>query len=182
MKIGGQEAKKGGLFGPLTFKRDDETFYPFFATPVHNLDEFNRLCPVPEVTSGMFTPTGWVKDPESPAHKAALANRGEIRWAYICVKSLEPSNIEWDTVVLDDPSTWINYEDDLLSVLSYLEFAKVQGLIEEANALDEAKLEENTASFFRQMAAKNAEQPPENPSPNSAPESTPDSESANDGG
>lgn len=38
---------------------------------------------------------------------------GRRRVAYMVVKSLEPSEIEWDTLDPDNPKTWTNYAEDL---------------------------------------------------------------------
>ena len=57
-----------------------------------------------------------------------MAEYQKRRMAYIVVHSLEPSQIEWDTVQLDNPSTWANWETDLKNGgLSQMECNRVLG-------------------------------------------------------
>jgi hypothetical protein len=64
-----------------------------------------------------------------------------VHLAHIVIRSLLPSQIEWDTVQLDNPSTWANWDSDLKSAgLSEMECNRVLALVLEANCLDEAKL------------------------------------------
>jgi hypothetical protein len=142
---------------PLTFKRGDQ-YLAFLAQPVWNFNEFHALCPLPENNNYRFEKGGKVKDPDAPAYQEALANYGRQRWGYMVLKSLEPSNIEWDNVSLTRPKTWGEVETELKANLSFYEFAKVMELVDEANALDERKLEDNAQSFF-QMMRKSSEQP-----------------------
>lgn len=136
---------------PLTFKRGD-SFLAFYAQPVWSFRDFHAMCPVPENTHYRFEKGGKTKDPDHPAYLEQLALYGRKRWGYMVLKTLEPSNIEWDTVSLSDPNTWLNVEDELRAVLSFYEFAKVIELVETANALDDDKLEENAQSFFQLMS------------------------------
>lgn len=154
MKINGVSADKStAIFPapgkPLTFKRG-ENFLAFYAQPVWNMDEFNALCPPPENTNYRFEKGGKVKDPDAPQWREKLADYSRKRWGYVVLKSLEPSNIEWEKVSLDDPKTWLYVEEELKEHLAVYEFAKVMELVDEANAIDEAKLEANAESFFQQ--------------------------------
>jgi hypothetical protein len=154
MKIGGVEAKRRGELEPLVFSREDGNDLVFIAKPVYNLDEFIALCPEPDVKQfGKMTKDGWVPDLEAPQYLDLLRLRRVAHWDYTMIKSLEPSNINWDKVKHNDPKTWKHCQTELLSVLSYTEFSKVIGLVEEANTMDDAKLEENRESFFRKRVA-----------------------------
>lgn len=166
MKVGGVDSEKcEAIFGPLPFKRmvdGKETYMTFFAEPVWNMEEFDQLCPPPENKSGAFTKGGWKTDPEAPAYLDALAVYGRQRWSYMIIKSLAPSNIEWSEVDLKNPKTWPKVEEELKRSLSHFEFAKVLALVEEANALDSAKLEENAKSFFQMRDHQVAEEASQN--------------------
>ena len=73
------------------------------------------------------------------------------------VKSLEPSNVEWDTVNVADPRTWKNWSTDLRGGgLSDIECQRVMNLVLEANCLDEAKLKKAREVFLAGEAAKAA--------------------------
>jgi len=90
-----------------------------------------------------------------PVEEVLVLPRGELqlvfrRIAYIVVHSLRPSEIEWDTVQLDNPSTWGNWETELKNAgLSEIECSRVLGLVLEANCLDEAKLRKARELFLR---------------------------------
>jgi len=156
MKIGGVAANKSkAIFPapdkPLTFRRGND-YLAFFAQPVWDFDEFSALCPLPENTHYRFEKGGKVKDPDAPAYREALKDYARKRWGYLVLKSLEPSRIEWNTVDPDDPETWGNVEHDLRSILSHYEVAALLHLVDEANALDAEKLEDNAKSFFQSRA------------------------------
>ena len=139
------------MFGPLTFKRGD-TFLTFYAQPVWNLDEFNQAVKRPVNEFVRFNSQGKKEaDPDAPAYREELIEYGRKRWGYLVLKSLEPSNIEFEKVSLSDPSTWPLVEQELKENLGIYEFAKVMSLVDEANALDEEKLEENAKSFFQRL-------------------------------
>lgn len=155
MKVGGVTNDRDVVFGPITFKRGTNQFLAFYAKPVWDLEEFNALCPPPVNKSYYFTKDkGKQLDPEAPAYLEDLQEYYRRRWGFVMMKSLEPSNIEWDTVKPNDPNTWGLVESELRKSLSIYEFARVAKLVDEANALDEAKLEENAQSFFQLRAAR----------------------------
>lgn len=158
MKVNGESTKSTALFPapgkPLTFKRGDG-FIGFYAQPVWDLTEFHALCPPPENNYTRFTKNGKEKDPEAPAYLEALGKYQAKRWGYVILKSLEPSKdlgVEWENVSLEDPDTWDKVEKELRDSLGLYEFAKVLSLVDEANAIDEAKLEENAESFFLKLS------------------------------
>jgi len=92
------------------------------------------------------------------------------------IRSLEPSEIEWDTVKPDDPRTWANWDKDLINGgLTQIETNRVLGLVLEANALDEAKLAKAREVFL----AGQAPMPPEFSGPVTEPANTPSGELAN---
>lgn len=155
MKIGGIDPRTLPTEETLVLPRGDQMMV-FRATGLRDMEEFNRLCPEP-ICPKKLTKDGTVADTEDPDYKAACVGYGKRRWGYIAVHSLAPSNIEWDTVQLDNPSTWSNYEDDLKNAgLLASEILRVNGLVIEANCLDEAKLQQARLSFLRGMATKQA--------------------------
>lgn len=157
MKVNGVTVDKStALFGPLTFKRGD-AFLAFYAQPVWDLEEFHALCPYPENTYTRFTKNGKEPDPDAPAWRELVSRYQRKRWGYVVLKSLEPSKIEWEGVSIEDPSTWDKVEAELSSNLGLYEFAKVMQLVDEANAIDDAKLEENAQSFFLMLQKADTE-------------------------
>ena len=155
MKVNGvPTGPENAKFGPKSFKRGDK-YITFWAVPLWDYDDFNERCPLPENQYYRYTREGKEKDPEAPAYLELLEEYNRKRWGYLILRSLEPSPIEWDTVSLDDPSTWGNVEKELKSSLSFFEFQVVMQLVDEANALDERKLQENADTFFQQLQATN---------------------------
>lgn len=146
MKVGGVEVTKceevlvlPRIGGDLVFK----------AVAVGSMEPFNELCPKP--TPPMRLKKGGVKEPHlSDDYLKTVEGWGEKRYAYICVKSLEPSEIEWDTVDIKKPNTWVKWTEELEQAgLSDVELQRVQSLVLDANSLNEAKLKEARDSFLR---------------------------------
>jgi len=74
---------------------------------------------------------------------------GTKRLGYMAVKSLEPSEITWDTVDIANPATWGNWETDLKNGgLNQFEVNRVTGLVLEANSLDDDKIERARKLFL----------------------------------
>ena len=154
MKIGGVEASSSWEPDPLILERGrdekgNKVFLVFRARGLRDLDQFKAMCPKPENKSGMLTKDGWVLDPEGPEYLDQLRQWQKLKMAYIFIKTLEPSNIEWQKVQFGNPRTWLQYEDELKSILSYVEMSHLIELVEQANALNSAKLEENRQTFFQ---------------------------------
>lgn len=158
MKVGGVENDLKVVFGPVTFCRGPGKYLAFLAQPVWSLEGFNALCPAPVNRNYVFTKQGKQLDVEAPAFKDEQAVYYRKRWAWTVIESLRPSNIQWDDVKEDDPETWLNVEPELRKNLAIYEFAAVMRLIDEANALDGDKLEENAKTFF-QIQAQRTSQP-----------------------
>jgi hypothetical protein len=113
-----------------------------------NLDEFDALCPEPKAP-GKLTKDGYVPMPEDENYRQILQNHNEKRIAYLVVKSLEPSEIEWDTVQVDNPRTWVNYVQDFKTAgLTTIEVNRIVQCVMQANSLDESKLEQARKVFL----------------------------------
>ncbi len=149
MKIGGID--------PTTLPNEDILVLPrgenvivFRARGLPNMDEFNALVPEPKAPSKM-TASGMVPDVENRDYKQIVEEYNKRRMAYLMVKSLEPSNIEWDLVKPDVPGTWALWEDDLKcngKGLTQIEVNLVARLAYDANSLDEAKLRKARETFL----------------------------------
>ena len=146
MRIGGRELK-GLNESFLVLPRPDGDLV-FRAPAIPDYDEFNKLCPEP-VAPVVLTKEGSKPDEQDTGYLARLAHREVLRIAYLMVKSLEPSQIEWDTVKMDSPSTWPNYKDDFKkNGISAVEMNRIWALVSEANSLSEDKLEAARARFL----------------------------------
>ena len=121
----------------------------FRARGLSDMDEFHRLCPEPISPTVLNADGSKTADGSNAAYASACVEHRSRWWAYLTVKSLEPSNIEWDLVQLENPSTWAKWEDDLLANgFTRIECNRVYQTVLEANSLDEAKLQKARELFL----------------------------------
>ena len=146
------------------------------ARAIPDYEEFDKLVPEPKVPV-MVTRNGTENDENNVDYLAAIARRETLRIAYIYVKSLEPSNIEWDTVKIETPSTWTNFREDFKKAgLSPVEINRIWGTVSEANCLSEDKLVEARQRF---LAGVGKDQPASS-SPSTGQANTPSGAPASD--
>jgi len=147
MKIGGKEVS-GPSEEVLVLPRLDGDIV-LKARAVLEMEEFNNLCPLPKAP-GRLTKDGFAPNTDAPAYREQVSQHANLRFAYIALKSLEPSDIEWDTVDADQPNTWLNWEKDLSAAgFNGVEIQRITVLIMQANSLDEAKLKAARDAFLR---------------------------------
>lgn len=156
MKIGGIDPKTLSTEVILVLPRVEKNLV-FRARGLRDMGEFEAKCPQPK-PPGKLTKDGWVANDTDPTYQQVQTEYGKKRLGFIVIHSLEPSEIAWDTVKLEDPRTWSNWEEDLKNGgLSQIESNRVLALVMEANALDEAKLQKARESFLRGQAPMPAE-------------------------
>jgi hypothetical protein len=140
----------------------------FIARGLPDLDDFEKLCPEPQ-PPGKLTKDGWVPNPDDKGYKAIVAAYHKKRLAYMVIKSLEPTEIEWDHVSLDNPATWTNWDKELKAEgLTQVEVNRVIQIVLEANCLSEDKLKAAREGFQRGRQPA----PAEFSSPHTEPESS----------
>jgi len=148
MKIGGIDPRTLPNEEVLVLPRGDQQIV-IRARGIPDMDDFDALCQLPKMPV-RFTPNGQEDNPNDAGYSSAMEEYGKRRLAYIVVMSLAPSEVEWDTVKLDVPGTWANWRTDLMNGgLNAIECNRVQNLVFEANALDEAKLKKARDLFLR---------------------------------
>ena len=146
MKIAGVDPSTLPAVETLVFPRDGQ-FIVFTARGLPDLDEFEALCPLPTPPAKM-TPKGITPDLDDKGYLSVMDEWNKRRISYFIVKSLEPSEIEWDTVKMDQPNTWANWSIDLKNGgFSKAECNLVFNLCFSANSLDEDKLKAARESF-----------------------------------
>lgn len=172
MKIGGIDPKTLPTEEFLVLPRGEEQIV-FRARGVPNYDEFNALCPEPKAPVINRAGQGWVPNTDEPGYKDMMKTYAQKKMAWMVIKSLEPSDIEWEKVSLDDPSTWIGWDQEFIANgFTMVECNRIQHLAFEANCLDEDKLEKARESFLRGQEPV----PSEYSGQSTAPESTPPGE------
>lgn len=152
MKVGGVEIS-GPAEEVLVLPRPTQEDIVFRAVACMDLDDFEKICPQPK-PKARLEKGGWKEHVDDPDYQEALRKQAQIRFAYMVLKSLEPSNIEWETVKMDQPSTWLGWDKELKEAgLSQTEVNRVINCVSAANSLDEAKLEAARESFLLGLAA-----------------------------
>jgi hypothetical protein len=147
MKIGGVDPKLLPPEAVLVLPRG-ETSIVLKARGLPDMDEFYKLCPEP-VPPVKVTKSGREPDLGNQGYVQQVAQHNKQRWGYIVVKSLEPSEIEWDSVKIDDPASWTNWDADLKSGgFTTTERNRVFALCLEANSLDERKIQQAREVFL----------------------------------
>ena len=99
----------------------------FRAKGLKDMSEFNAICPLPK-PPGKLTKDGFVPNNNDPTYQQVLTQWSAKRLGFMVVKTLEPTEIEWDTVDIANPATWANWENDLKNGgLSQFECNRVTG-------------------------------------------------------
>jgi len=145
---------------------------------VLDMSPFTAMCPEPKANPKLRPGKGWVSDDKDPGYLEQCGRYAQLRFSYIAIKSLEPSEIEWEIVVLDEPNTWENWEKELRdSGFSSIELNRIVACVMQANALDEAKLEKARESF---LLGLEEERKAKSSGPPTEPKNTPSGEPAKD--
>lgn len=174
LKIGGIEVN-GPAEEILVLPRLDHEIV-FRARAVSDLSHFEALCPMPKMPKKIVK-GGAVDDPNE-GYVSQVAKRDRIRFAYICIKSLEPSEVEWQTVDLDDPSTWEGWSQELTDAgFSSVEVQRIVVCVMQANSLDEAKLKAAREAFLRGPEEAQPKSSGQSTEPKSTPSGVPASDS-----
>lgn len=148
MRIGGVDVK-GPAEEVLVLPRLKGENIVFRAQAVLDMEVFENLCPTPK-PPGVRTKEGWKPNDKDETYQQRVAQHGELRFAYMVLKSLEPSEIEWEKVRIADPSTWLDWQNELKEAgISATEINRIIVCVMQANALDEAKLKEARELFLR---------------------------------
>jgi hypothetical protein len=146
MKVGGVEVTSCEEFLVLPRSAGDDLV--FRAKAVNVNDEFDKMAPEP-IAPNVRTKDGSRPDLKDEHYLRAVQERDQQRFAYMCLKSLEPSNIEWDTIDMDKPQTWTKWTEELKeSGLSEIEVGRIINIVLVANSLDEKKIEEARKAFL----------------------------------
>ena len=124
---------------------------------VVDMKPFESMCPEPTAPKKLVK-GGFEIDYENTGYLEAISKHGELRFAYICIKSLEPSDIGWERVKIDSPNSWPEWGKELEEAgMSSVEVNRILLAIMSANSLDESKLKAARDSFVRGMQVKSAD-------------------------
>jgi hypothetical protein len=131
------------------------------AQAVLDNEEFDDLCPRPKPQVLLMKGGKRVEKTDAPAYQQAINTWGEQRVAWLVIKSLEATEgLEWETVKIDDPSTWLNYRSELkASGFSDNEQARILAGVMAANGLNEAKVAEARERFLASQQLAESDTP-----------------------
>ncbi len=153
MKIGGREIK-GPNKVTLVLPREDQEDIVIIAQAVLDTELFDKLCPEPRPPVKLMAGGAKEANYQDSGYKAQLIEHNVKRMAFMVLYSLIPSQIEWATVDLENPGTWLNYNQELKEAgFSSVEINRIGQAVMQANALDEDKLEAARQVFLRGQAA-----------------------------
>ena len=174
MRIGGKEVS--GLNEEILVLPRLDGDIVIRAQAVSDMSGFETLVPEPKAP-GKLTKDGWIPISDDETYLDRVAKYNEQRFAYMAVIALIPSEIEWDSVVLDNPKTWIKWDKELKEAgLSDVEVNRIVVCIMQANSLDEKKLKEARELFL----LGKAEEERKSSGLQTEPETTPSGELVND--
>lgn len=146
MKIGGQEV--GAPEDVLVLPRTPEPVV-FRARGLSDFSRFEELVPRPQMPKKQVKGGKVVDDSDAPAYVAAMEMYNQKKLAYLVIESLAPSEIEWQTIEADKPSTWVNWTTELKEAgFTDIECNRILNLVLGANCLDEDKLKAARESFL----------------------------------
>jgi len=152
MKIAGKEITKAtedvlvfprGTSDPIVFKsRSIETFEPFTV-----------MCPSPKVPK-VLTSKGEKDDFDDLGYQQQMEAYAIKRLGWTVIKTLEPSEIEWDILDLEKPETYGKWEEEFREAgFTVGEINRILAFVVETNSLSEAKLKQARADFLRTQEA-----------------------------
>lgn len=138
MRIGGIEVN-GPPEGLLVLERPG-LMIPIKTQAVMDFDDFEALCPEPKPPV-KTTKNGTVPNHLDKGYIQQKVQHAKQKSAWIMLKTLEPSKIEWTSIDMQKPNTWCNWTSDLKKAgFGVFEINRIVALVEETNALDEGKL------------------------------------------
>jgi len=118
------------------------------AQTVTSYKEFEALVPVPK-PGGIRTKEGFKEDREAPDFLTQVENYDNLKFAYMVLKSIEPSEIAFEKTKMQEPSTWLGWAAELQEAgLSEVETNRIVVTVLQANSLDEAKMQAARDAFL----------------------------------
>lgn len=148
MKVGGV-----AIDGPkqviLVLPRDNgDLVFKFVA--VSDDEEFDKIFPAPEPPKTFITAEQRTSpDYNDEDYKRRMIEHRKARNAWVFLKSIAPSNIEWDLVKLHDPNTFDLWDKDFRRAgLSINEINRIWAAFNEANIVSDEMLNEARNRFL----------------------------------
>lgn len=125
----------------------------FKAKAVRDYSRFDAMvpAPIPPIIQTVGEPNR--PDFADPGFQSQSMLHARKRTAFMILESLKDSpDIEWETVDINNPDTYLNLQPELDSVFSPSEQGFIFNAISTANGLNTEKIEEATESFLAGLA------------------------------
>lgn len=141
MKLHGKKIE-GLNVEEIFIPRGEETLV-FKAQAIADYDEFEGMCPRPKPKKARNRQNIVVDRLDDPNYIQAVDKYAEMKVAYMVIKSLEATEtLEWETVELGLPETWLNYKTELAaSGFTDPEIARIFNGVMAACGLDQSKVD-----------------------------------------
>lgn len=137
---------------PCDIFRGNET-HRFLCKAVLSYEEFDKLVPVPKAPLITHRNGKTERDTKDVNFLAKLNKYAQLKTAYLIIASLSATaDLEWETVKIEEPDTWLAYEKELQKFLTEAEFDKLSSAVMEANSPTAKKQEEAFDRFTPSQA------------------------------
>lgn len=149
MKIGGQKVSADNIY-EVFVPTGESTGIMFKCKAVRNMDEFEKRFPPPEPKK-IYKPGSQSPelDLEDKAYVKAMEEYAELKHNYFYLESLSATEgLEWETVNMDEPSTWGNFWKELEDTFNNIIAQKILQGVQRANSLDPKYIEEARKRFL----------------------------------
>lgn len=153
MKINGRKVE-GKNRVVRVFPRYEQEPIVIVAEAITDLSRVNDLLPPPVPPVVQRAGESPEQDLSDPGYQEQVISHAAKQNAWMVLETLKPSNIEWTTINMEKPKTWLNWRKEFEEAgFSAMEIGLIIGAVNEANALDEEKLEAARQVFLRGQAA-----------------------------
>lgn len=158
MKYKGQQLGISPRSDVVVFPRDEGDVI-FTLIPVLDYSEFNNICPQPRPGQILYPGGRKGSNTDDPSYQKSLTDWTIKHHDWVILKTLAASpDISWDSIKMDDPSTYHNYRKELSD--AGFTNAEVNHLVDKCvkiNTLDEELM---TKARTRFLASKQETQVP----------------------
>lgn len=149
MKLNGREVK-GKNRKTIVLPREGQPSLVFIAEAVSDFERLNQYLALPEPPVKQLAGGAVEKLTKDPGYQEQMIHYNTRFMAWVFLESLKPSNIEWETVDMEDAKTWTNYRQEMQDAgISGHEMNLIANAVSEANSLDADKLEAARQVFLR---------------------------------
>lgn len=125
------------------------------AQAVLDFTDLEKLNPQPQPPFKILKGGETQQNVEDVDYLTKISEWAQQKTDWMILKSLSATeDLVWDTVKMDDPTTWKNYRKELEATFTPAELSKILEVVMTACGLNQSKIEEATKRFLATQAAK----------------------------